>query len=339
MYDTYYYLCTLVYDNNRMIQSQLYYRDSERAAKMKALVTYEAVSNAAEALSGRGERPSLRAIRAELGGLGSLTTIQGHFLRWQNSQQQQAQSTQTDFTPPDDAARLWNELCRVFQRDVSDKIARAMEALTSELQGARESLTALQSENEQLMAEVGEQQERVTALACERDTLAGKLSVSEDERTRIQREIDKLHAELAAERFKTSRQSLELDTVRKESDSVRTQAQALQADTAKLRDDRDTLNLRLTETLGEVGRLKEEKAKQETEFERKMTERVEVALLKERALHQEQVGKLQRELGVNQERVSTLQAQIMQVRAEAETVKQPKEASKAKKEEKQPTEK
>jgi hypothetical protein len=66
-------------------------------AEVKKGISYAQVVDAASAIKARGHEPTGYAIRAELGGTGSFTTIQAHLAKWKDSSAQQV--TTRDLPP------------------------------------------------------------------------------------------------------------------------------------------------------------------------------------------------------------------------------------------------
>jgi len=100
-------------------------------------LTYEQVASAAEQMAARGEVPTLRSVRAELGS-GSQGTIQKHLARWRADRE----SSRPSGSMPSP------ELLAQIRREIAQAEERADNALRKDLDLARKELEELGEDNE-----------------------------------------------------------------------------------------------------------------------------------------------------------------------------------------------
>lgn len=126
-------------------------------------ITYAQVADAANTIKARGHEPTGYAIRAELGGTGSFTTIQQHLARWK---QETAEKVTTKELPPEvenamhqAIATAWNVATKV----ADETTAKVRQACDDQLKQKDKEL----SEAHQLIAELEAKMEDAKKWAAE----------------------------------------------------------------------------------------------------------------------------------------------------------------------------
>lgn len=128
---------------------------------MKPVITKEAVAEAIEKLSAAGQRPTLQAIHAALGGRGSITTLV-----------KIRAEVEAEKTAPTDSAEGLAQFRQLWAAAVTEG-RRQMETQLAEL---RASLDAITTENERLEAAAIADANRVGELQSRLDNLVGEIS-------------------------------------------------------------------------------------------------------------------------------------------------------------------
>ena len=128
---------------------------------MKAVISKEAVADAIKQLNDKGQKPTLAAIHAALGGKGSLTTL----IKIKAELEQAA-------TAPQDSAEGLNQFRALWAAAVTEG-RKEMEGQAAEL---RAGLDALSVENERLEAAAIADAARVAEIMGQRDKLVDELS-------------------------------------------------------------------------------------------------------------------------------------------------------------------
>lgn len=131
----------------------------------RAGITYEQVAAAADALTSRGERPSLRRVRAELGDTGSMGTIQKFLADWQASRRQVVQAETT----------LPTEVQRVILSEIDRHVSTARAELETVLAESREAAEALADDNEQQAEQINELETALDGLQAISQQQAGQI--------------------------------------------------------------------------------------------------------------------------------------------------------------------
>lgn len=151
-------------------------------------ITYAQVADAASAIKARGHEPTGYAIRAELGGTGSFTTIQAHLAKWKDSTAQQV--TERDLPPEVEnamhmaiatawnvATKLADETTAAVRQDCEDRMkAQAKElaeahTMIAELEAQ---LSASQAEGEKVHQQLGKAQAAEATLQGQYKELKGR---------------------------------------------------------------------------------------------------------------------------------------------------------------------
>lgn len=128
-------------------------------------ITFEQVSAVADAIAARGDRPTLRGVRAELGS-GSMGTIQKHLAAWQGQRRQIVTSTAT----------LPTEIQRVILSEIEREVDAARAALESELAATVEARDTLADDNEAQAEQIEQQTARLDEIEATSQQQAGRIT-------------------------------------------------------------------------------------------------------------------------------------------------------------------
>lgn len=115
-------------------------------------ISYDQVANAAQAIKARGQEPTIAAIRVEMGGEGSYTTISAHLAKWRD-----ARATESDAgdLPPDEiqnsfmeaGIKAWNVAKRYAREEIhalKQEAADDKKKFTAELNDAAKEIASLE---------------------------------------------------------------------------------------------------------------------------------------------------------------------------------------------------
>lgn len=128
-------------------------------------ITYEQVAAAADAISARGERPTLRGVRNEMG-TGSLGTIQKHLSAWQGQRRQIVTS----------AATLPTEIQRVILEEIEREVGAARSELEAELAEVKGDRDTLADDNEAQAEQIEQQTVRLEEAEATIQQQAGRIT-------------------------------------------------------------------------------------------------------------------------------------------------------------------
>ena len=103
-------------------------------------ITYDQVANAATAIKARGTEPTIAAIRVELGGEGSFTTISQHLAKWKDNRAYEGDSSEL---PPEEIQNSFMEA--------------GIKAWNVARRGAREEISALKQEYQDEKRKLGQE--------------------------------------------------------------------------------------------------------------------------------------------------------------------------------------
>lgn len=148
-------------------------------------LTYEEVADAASALDAGGQKVTVDAVRAALGGVGSNSTIHRHLQEWRR----------LGLAPVVAAPHLPDRLLADLGRELSRASAEARAEAEASLLAARADADRLAADNEALEAAHENLSERVAEMARERD--AARI-LAEDREAEIARLGERLAQERAA---------------------------------------------------------------------------------------------------------------------------------------------
>jgi hypothetical protein len=184
-----------------------------------AVVTYEEVSAAAQALQAAGQKPSTRHVRERLGNVGSMGTIHKLLQQWRGTASGTA-------VPP---VTLPAPLQRALLEFVQGELSNAQAGLAQELATSHQEAAELASENERHAATGAEQAARIAALAGEVATQAGRITQLEQELAAARGEASQARERGELERLERARAELRLEALpRLESDSAALRAEVVQ---------------------------------------------------------------------------------------------------------------
>lgn len=159
-------------------------------------ITYDQVANAAAAIKARGTEPTIAAIRVELGGEGSYTTISAHLAKWRDNRASDGDAVDL---PPDEIQNSFME-AGIKAWNVAKKYAREeISALKQEHSDEKKKLSA---ELKDAAEEIKSLEENLKAKESEETTLRSQNAGLEKQLHQVQGELDatkKMYAELIAQ--------------------------------------------------------------------------------------------------------------------------------------------
>lgn len=165
-------------------------------------VAREQVFAAAESLVARGEKPTSRAVREELG-TGSMSTVLGHLRAWQARRDE----------PPAPRAELPPAMLNMLSEFVGREIAKARAEIEEALGEARTSIGDLLREAQARDEALDEAGAEIAALRDERERLEGRIVAREEDVARLTTERDKALREAEEARTETAKACLRLEGV------------------------------------------------------------------------------------------------------------------------------
>ena len=133
-------------------------------------ITFEQVAAVADAIAARGDRPTLRGVRAELGS-GSMGTIQKHLAAWQGQRRQIVTS----------AATLPTEIQRVILSEIEREVDAARAELEAELAATKGDRDALAEDNEAQAEQIEQQTARLDEIEATSQQQAGRIAQLESD--------------------------------------------------------------------------------------------------------------------------------------------------------------
>lgn len=133
-------------------------------------ITFEQVAAVADAIAARGDRPTLRGVRAELGS-GSMGTIQKHLAAWQGQRRQIVTS----------AATLPTEIQRVILSEIEREVDAARAELEAELAATKGDRDALADDNEAQAEQIEQQTARLDEIEATSQQQAGRIAQLESD--------------------------------------------------------------------------------------------------------------------------------------------------------------
>ena len=133
-------------------------------------ITYEQVAAAADAITARGERPTLRGVRNEMG-TGSLGTIQKHLSAWQSQRRQIVTSTAT----------LPTEIQRIILEEIEREVSSARLELETELAETKADRDTLADDNEAQAEQIEQQTARLEDIEATSQQQVGRIAQLESD--------------------------------------------------------------------------------------------------------------------------------------------------------------
>lgn len=128
-------------------------------------ITFEQVAAVADTIAARGDRPTLRGVRAELGS-GSMGTIQKHLAAWQGQRRQIVTS----------AATLPTEIQRVILSEIEREVDAARAELEAELAAIKGDRDTLADDNEAQAEQIEQQSARLDEIEATSQQQAGRIT-------------------------------------------------------------------------------------------------------------------------------------------------------------------
>ncbi|MBK5935487.1 DNA-binding protein [Halorhodospira halophila] len=163
-------------------------------------ITTEQVHAAADALTERGERPTLNAVRRELGG-GSFSTISEAMQSWRARQQEHARRRAHVEIPEAVRERLEASAAALWKAALAEAEQR-FDAEREQLNTARQQAEARAAESEAAMraleGEAEEKDKRIAAVERERDEHAERAALAESELTTLRERLEQRDEQLRA---------------------------------------------------------------------------------------------------------------------------------------------
>lgn len=198
----------------------------------KAIATQEAVNAAADAMQLEGLEPSIVTVQERIGG-GSYSTVKRYLDTWLKAKAEAAAAAPE--TPPVLEAKgqemiraLWAlayQETQVETRQVKDKAAAEVAAITGELQEARVVINRLEDTESQQSALIEQQQSRLREI----ELLLAETQAQARRVTDLEKVVTGLRADLDAAREATAQKSVEAARLAGENEALRSQALELMA--------------------------------------------------------------------------------------------------------------
>lgn len=145
----------------------------------RAGIKFEEVAAVADAIAARGDRPTLRGVRAEIGS-GSMGTIQKHLATWQSQRRQIVTSSAT----------LPTEIQRVIIAEIEREIDAARATLEAELVATVDARDALADDNEQQAEQIEQQTALINELEINSQKQAVRISQLESDLEKMRQTAD-----------------------------------------------------------------------------------------------------------------------------------------------------
>lgn len=145
-------------------------------------ITYDQVANAAAAIKARGTEPTIAAIRVELGGEGSYTTISQHLAKWKDNRATDSDNAEL---PPEEiqnsfmeaGIKAWNvakkaareEIAALKQehQDERKKLGKELDESAEEIKTLEEALETAKAEAEKAKHHAADLEKKYTAASGE----------------------------------------------------------------------------------------------------------------------------------------------------------------------------
>lgn len=188
-------------------------------------ITFEQVTAVADAIAARGDRPTLRGVRAELGS-GSMGTLQKHLAAWQGQRRQIVTSTAT----------LPTEIQRVILSEIEREIDAARAALESELAATVEARDTLADDNEAQAEQIEQQIARIDKIEAISQQQAGRIAQLEADLATAWQATERERGIAEQARQALAKAELRLETLPKVEAEVERLRAALEASQARATD-------------------------------------------------------------------------------------------------------
>lgn len=156
----------------------------------RAGLSYDDVAQAADRVAGRGERVTLRSVRAELG-TGSLTTIGRHLEDYQGGKRRETANR------VDAALELPERIVEAIQAEIEAQRRGALEEQAEELETLKADRDALTAEVERLSKEIETAQSERAAHEGRAAELTRGLDIERSARIRAEEKLQSVREQLA----------------------------------------------------------------------------------------------------------------------------------------------
>ena len=174
-------------------------------------ITYGGVVAAADVLTARGEPPTIRAVRAELGNTGSLSTIRTHLAKWRDSQRQAREEAET----------LPDEVLATMRQAIAQARTAGRAETEALLAQAQSESGLLVDDLERLEAERDDAVAQQHSAQAERDEARGALAEASREIHRLRSDLERERAGAETARVDAAELRARLATVTEQRDDAR----------------------------------------------------------------------------------------------------------------------
>jgi len=188
---------------------------------------FETVAAAAAKINARGERVTLRSVRAELGE-GSLTTIQRHLADWQGSENRRKEVKAEGVELPVSIARAILAEIEAARAEVENELRGQLADVIADRDALIAEIERLREENEEAKAKTAKAEGMAEALQ-EQIKQSEKARQAEADRANTQQRI----AEAGAARLEAA--ARELDNLKASNKEAREEAKTAREEAAELR--------------------------------------------------------------------------------------------------------
>lgn len=167
-------------------------------------ITFDQVAALADAITARGDRPTLRGVRAELGS-GSMGTIQKHLTAWQGQRRQIVTST----------ASLPAEIQRVILAEIEREVVAARAELEAELAATKGDRDTLADDNEAQTEQLELQTNQIDELTATTQQQAGRIAQLEADLASASQATDRERSVAEQARLAQAKAELRLEALPK----------------------------------------------------------------------------------------------------------------------------
>ena len=200
----------------------------------KSVVTQERVFEVADALTERGEEPSILSVQAAIGG-GSYSTVKRYLDIWKETGRQR----RVQVALPDAVVERLMGLGRDFWALLEERTAREVDQIRA---GAKEDAATLEAQvrqAEQAIAKLEHDKEQVEQCVAERDAaiqgLKAEIQIQRERATAAESKSTQLEARIVDLKAELDRALKHAETERQATSGARKEAQAAAVDAAALK--------------------------------------------------------------------------------------------------------
>jgi len=204
------------------------------ACMAKSVVTQDRVFEVADALTGRGEEPSILSVQAAIGG-GSYSTVKRYLDVWKDTGRQR----RAQVALPDAVVERLMGLGRDFWALLEERTAREVEQLRA---GAKEEAAALEAQvrqAEQAIAKLEHDKEQLEQVGADRETanlaLQAEIHVQRERATAAESKATQLEARIVDIKAELDRALKQIEAERQAAAGARKEAQAAAVEGAALK--------------------------------------------------------------------------------------------------------